>query len=101
MFWSRTGGKIPGATLDETPKPDALAIMHVAKRPQDAGVRRAETAIDLLHRKRRAGIEHLPGTPRRVSRMSNEKLPEVRHKRIIKGHLGRLAALSGKIKPWI
>jgi hypothetical protein len=33
MFGRRIGGKIPGATLDETPKPDALAIMHVAKRP--------------------------------------------------------------------
>jgi hypothetical protein len=75
--------------------------MHVAKRPQDGGVRRAEAAIDLLQRKRRAGIEHLPGTPRRVTRMSNEKLPELRHKRIIKGDLGSLAALSGKIKPWI
>jgi hypothetical protein len=100
MLWSRSPRKTSGAALNQSTQPYPLSIVNVPKRTQNTRMGRAETTSKLFGVKPRADIQHSSRTPCGIPHVSEEKLLQLRHKRIIKKPRGPRAEASGKIKTW-
>jgi hypothetical protein len=71
--------------FNETAEPNAFAVMDMAKRPKNTGVRCPQSLIELVHRKRRASFQHLMRSPGGVANMRQQELLELRHKQDCSG----------------
>lgn len=76
--WAR-GKALLVAGSDQTAKPDALAIVEVAKSLDEAAVGCAEAVVELVSGECRAGTKQLAGGPGRVGGLAEQELLELRH----------------------